>query len=117
MNTNNTQNTLMDSPEALGHALCNLLPEMVQGFRVVTPSGEICVPAQETHPFVLTMEVMLMQQIRRLQNQSALRPVVAPQPGKYRGENLRWRNTVRPRQKNCRQNRITGKTSYDPGTD
>lgn len=80
MNTNNTQNTLMDSPEALGHALCNLLPEMVQGFRVVTPSGEICVPAQETHPFVLTMEVMLMQQIRRLQNQSALRPVVAPQP-------------------------------------
>ncbi len=38
-------------------------------------------------------------------------------PGKYRGENLRWRNTVRPRQKNCRQNRITGKTSYDPGTD
>ncbi len=22
MNTNNTQNTLMDSPEALGHALC-----------------------------------------------------------------------------------------------
>ena len=29
MNTNNTQNTLMDSPEALGHALCNLLPEMV----------------------------------------------------------------------------------------
>ncbi len=39
MNTNNTQNTLMDSPEALGHALCNLLPEMVQGFRVVTPSG------------------------------------------------------------------------------
>ena len=71
MNTNNTQNTLMDSPEALGHALCNLLPEMVQGFRVVTPSGEICVPAQE---------VMLMQQIRRLQNQSALRPVVAPQP-------------------------------------
>ena len=35
MNTNNTQNTLMDSPEALGHALCNLLPEMVQGFRVV----------------------------------------------------------------------------------
>ncbi len=33
MNTNNTQNTLMDSPEALGHALCNLLPEMVQGFR------------------------------------------------------------------------------------
>ena len=80
MNTNNTQNTLMESPEALGHALCNLLPEMVQGFRVVTPSGEICVPAQETHPFVLTMEVMLMQQIRRLQNQSALRPVVAPQP-------------------------------------
>ncbi|MCZ5584065.1 hypothetical protein O5621_03735 [Escherichia coli] len=56
MNTNNTQNILMDSPEALGHALCNLLPEMVQGFRVVTPSGEICVPAQEAHPFVLTME-------------------------------------------------------------
>ena len=80
MNTNNTQNTLMDSPEALGHALCNLLPEMVRGFRVVTPFGEICVPAQETHPFVLTMEVMLMQQIRRPQNQSALRPVVAPQP-------------------------------------
>lgn len=30
MNTDNTQNILMDSPEALGHALCNLLPEMVQ---------------------------------------------------------------------------------------
>ncbi|ECV9912001.1 hypothetical protein F3Q92_20945 [Salmonella enterica subsp. enterica] len=80
MNTDNTQNILMDSPEALGHALCNLVPEMVHGFRVVTPSGEICVPAQEAHPFVLTMEVMLMQQIRRLQNQSALRPAVAPQP-------------------------------------
>lgn len=80
MNTNNTQNILMDSPEALGYALCNLVPEMVQGFRVVTPSGEICVPAQEAPPFVLTMEVMLMQQIRRLQYQSALRPVAVPQP-------------------------------------
>ncbi|MGI8177791.1 hypothetical protein [Escherichia coli] len=79
MNTK-TQNTLVDSPGARGRALWNLLPERGQGCRGVAPSGEICVPAQETHPFVLTMEVMLMQQIRRLQNQSALRPVVAPQP-------------------------------------
>lgn len=44
MNTDNTQNILMGSPEALGHALCNLVPEMVQGFRVVTPPVKSAYP-------------------------------------------------------------------------
>ncbi|GDO99237.1 hypothetical protein [Escherichia coli] len=62
-----TEHTLMDSPEALGHALCSLVPEMARGFRVITPSGEIFVPAQEARPFALTMEVMLIRQMKHLQ--------------------------------------------------
>lgn len=63
-------NPVMDSPEALGFALCRLLPEMSQGFIIQTRSGEIQVSADNSLPFVRETDRLLKMVISRIQRES-----------------------------------------------
>ncbi|MBE8614775.1 hypothetical protein CYG68_20810 [Morganella morganii] len=63
-------NPVMDSPEALGFALCRLLPEMSQGFIIQTRSGEIQVSADNSLPFVRETDRLLKKVISRIQRES-----------------------------------------------
>lgn len=64
-------NTLMDSPEALGHALCRLLPEMSHGFVIRTCSGgEIQISADDSLSFVKAMNLFLTKKVMQLQKDS-----------------------------------------------
>lgn len=64
-------NPLMDSPEALGHALCRLLPEMSHGFVIHTCSGsEIQISAADSVPFINAMDFLLKKRIKKIQSDS-----------------------------------------------
>ncbi|HIG8799236.1 TPA: hypothetical protein ACYEOW_005591 [Raoultella terrigena] len=60
---------LMDSPEALGQALCRHVPDMANGFTITTRDGQLqlTVNAQDTTPFVSAMKRLLMSKIRQIQ--------------------------------------------------
>ncbi|ELC5004773.1 hypothetical protein RJK40_004365 [Salmonella enterica] len=63
-------NPVMDSPEALGFALCRLLPEMAQGFIIQTRSGEMQVSAANSLPFVNEMNRLLQREITLVQRET-----------------------------------------------
>lgn len=68
----------MDSPEALGFALCRLLPEMSQGFIIQTHSGEIQVSAADSLPFVTEMNRLLKREITLVQKQAYSNAGITP---------------------------------------
>lgn len=59
----------LDSPEALGAALCNIIPAMKQGFIVMAGDDEIQVLATDAAPFVAEMELLLLRHIHRIQQE------------------------------------------------
>lgn len=61
---------LMDSPEMLGFALCNLLPEMSWGFSIQTHSGVMHVSAANSLPFINAMERLLKKGITQRQREA-----------------------------------------------
>ncbi|EKN7034631.1 hypothetical protein PXZ44_004077 [Salmonella enterica] len=63
-------NPVMDSPEALGLALCLFLPEMSQGFIIQTRSGEMQVSAANSLPFLREMERLLKKEISQAQREA-----------------------------------------------
>lgn len=58
----------MDSPEALGCALCYLVADLKQGFTINTLHGEVRVSAEDAPPFAREMERLLLRHIRRIQH-------------------------------------------------
>uniref|UniRef100_UPI0035C686AA hypothetical protein n=1 Tax=Serratia quinivorans TaxID=137545 RepID=UPI0035C686AA len=71
-------NPVMDSPEALGLALCRLLPEMAQGFIIQTHSGEMQVSATNSLPFVNEMNCLLKREITLVQREVYKNAGIAP---------------------------------------
>lgn len=51
----------MDSPEVLGHALCTLVPDMMEGFCILTSTGEIRISAPDAPAFATAMETLLLE--------------------------------------------------------
>ncbi|MEI7408751.1 hypothetical protein [Pectobacterium aroidearum] len=58
---------VMDSPEALGSALCRYVPDMRKGFTIQTQHGDIYVASDDAAPFADAMECVLMSKIRQIQ--------------------------------------------------
>ncbi|HID4045035.1 TPA: hypothetical protein ACXE9F_001451 [Pluralibacter gergoviae] len=60
---------VVDSPEALGNALCRHVPDMANGFTITTRDSQLqlTVAAEETRPFMVAMERLLMGKIRQIQ--------------------------------------------------
>lgn len=71
-------NLVMDSPEALGLALCILLPEMSQGFIIRTRSGEMQVSAANSLPFVNEMNRLLKREITLVQRDAYRNAGITP---------------------------------------
>lgn len=63
------ENILMDSPEALGLALCRHVPDMANGFTITTRDSQLqlTVTAEDTRPFMAAMERLLKGKIRQIQ--------------------------------------------------
>ncbi len=60
---------VIDSPEALGAALCRHVPDMANGFTIQTRHGDIYITAADAAPFVSAMEFLLLHKIARLQGE------------------------------------------------
>lgn len=60
---------VIDSPEALGLALCRHLPDMASGFTITTRENQLqmTVTAEDTNPFMVAMERLLQGKIRQIQ--------------------------------------------------
>ncbi|QLV87821.1 hypothetical protein HV265_12920 [Citrobacter sp. RHBSTW-00678] len=60
---------VIDSPEALGAALCRHVPDMANGFTITTRDSQLqlTVTAEDTRPFMMAMERMLKGKIRQIQ--------------------------------------------------
>lgn len=60
---------VIDSPEALGVALCRHVPDMANGFTITTGDSQLqlIVAAQDAKPFITAMERLLIGKIRQIQ--------------------------------------------------
>jgi hypothetical protein len=60
---------VIDSPEALGAALCRHVPDMANGFTITTRDSQLqlTVTAEDTRPFMVAMERLLKGKIRQIQ--------------------------------------------------
>ncbi|HFF8580235.1 TPA: hypothetical protein ACGEYZ_004453 [Klebsiella pneumoniae] len=60
---------VIDSPEALGAALCRHVPDMANGFTITTRDSQLqlTVAAEDTRPFMAAMECLLKGKIRQIQ--------------------------------------------------
>lgn len=60
---------VIDSPEALGAALCRHVPDMANGFTITTRDSQLqlLVTAEDTRPFMSAMERLLKGKIRQIQ--------------------------------------------------
>lgn len=60
---------VIDSPEALGAALCRHVPDMANGFTITTRDSQLqlTVAAEDTRPFMVAMERLLKGKIRQIQ--------------------------------------------------
>lgn len=60
---------VIDSPEALGAALCRHVPDMANGFTITTRDNQLqlTVTAEDTSPFMAAMERLLKGKIRQIQ--------------------------------------------------
>ncbi|HFK1634807.1 hypothetical protein [Klebsiella oxytoca] len=60
---------VIDSPEALGAALCRHVPDMANGFTITTRDRQLqlTVTAEDTRPFMVAMERLLKGKIRQIQ--------------------------------------------------
>ncbi|WDI68757.1 hypothetical protein [Klebsiella grimontii] len=60
---------VIDSPEALGAALCRHVPDMANGFTITTQDSQLqlTVAAEDTRPFMAAMERLLKGKIRQIQ--------------------------------------------------
>lgn len=60
---------VIDSPEALGAALCRHVPDMANGFTITTRDSQLqlSVTAEDTRPFMAAMERLLKGKIRQIQ--------------------------------------------------
>lgn len=60
---------VIDSPEALGAALCRHVPDMANGFTITTRDSQLqlTVTAEDTRPFMAAMERLLKGKIRHIQ--------------------------------------------------
>lgn len=60
---------VIDSPEALGAALCLHVPDMANGFTITTRDSQLqlTVAAEDTRPFMAAMERLLKGKIRQIQ--------------------------------------------------
>ncbi|HCT3398843.1 hypothetical protein NGC52_21065 [Klebsiella michiganensis] len=60
---------VIDSPEALGLALCRHVPDMANGFTITTRDSQLqlTVTAEDTRPFMVAMERLLKGKIRQIQ--------------------------------------------------
>ncbi|HIE4801243.1 TPA: hypothetical protein ACXNDR_003959 [Serratia marcescens] len=60
---------VIDSPEALGVALCRHVPDMANGFTLTTRDSQLqlVVTAEDARPFITAMERLLMGKIRQIQ--------------------------------------------------
>ncbi|MBZ7105035.1 hypothetical protein [Klebsiella michiganensis] len=60
---------VIDSPEALGAALCRHVPDMANGFTITTRDSQLqlTVAAKDTRPFMVAMERLLKGKIRQIQ--------------------------------------------------
>ncbi|MCN8397329.1 hypothetical protein MLU13_25035 [Escherichia coli] len=63
------ESLFMDSPEALGYALCTLVPDMMAGFSILTSTGEIRISAPDAPAFATAMETLLLEKIHYIQNE------------------------------------------------
>lgn len=61
---------VIDSPEALGAALCRHVPDMANGFTITTRDSQLqlTVTAEDTRPFMVAMERLLKGKIRQIQH-------------------------------------------------
>ncbi|HBS9329755.1 hypothetical protein CFY86_29105 [Raoultella ornithinolytica] len=61
---------VIDSPEALGAALCRHVPDMANGFTITTRDSQLqlTVTAEDTRPFIAAMEHLLKRKIRQIQH-------------------------------------------------
>lgn len=62
---------VIDSPEALGAALCRHVPDMANGFTITTRDSQLqlTVTAEDTRPFMAAMERLLKGKIRQIQRE------------------------------------------------
>lgn len=60
---------VIDSPEALGVALCRHVPDMANGFTITTRDSQLqmTISAEDTRPFMVAMERLLKGKIRQIQ--------------------------------------------------
>ncbi|EPU1123086.1 hypothetical protein ACVUNZ_000263 [Klebsiella pneumoniae] len=60
---------VIDSPEALGLALCRHVPDMANGFTITTRDSllQLTVATEDTRPFMAAMERLLKGKIRQIQ--------------------------------------------------
>ncbi|EOE3541476.1 TPA: hypothetical protein P9I69_000222 [Klebsiella pneumoniae] len=60
---------VIDSPEALGLALCRHVPDMANGFTITTRDSQLqlTITAEDTRPFMVAMERLLKGKIRHIQ--------------------------------------------------
>lgn len=60
---------VIDSPEALGAALCRHVPDMANGFTITTRDSQLqlTITAEDTRPFMAAMERLLKGKIRQVQ--------------------------------------------------
>ncbi|MBU8939659.1 hypothetical protein [Klebsiella quasipneumoniae] len=60
---------VIDSPEALGAALCRHVPDMANGFTIITRDSQLqlTVAAEDTRPFIAAVEHLLKRKIRQIQ--------------------------------------------------
>ncbi|WP_065782756.1 hypothetical protein [Klebsiella pneumoniae] len=60
---------VIDSPEALGAALCRHVPDMANGFTITTRDSQLqlTITAEDTRPFMVAMERLLQGKIRQIQ--------------------------------------------------
>lgn len=60
---------VIDSPEALGLALCRHVPDMANGFTITTRDSQLqlTVTSEDTRPFMVAMERLLKGKIRQIQ--------------------------------------------------
>lgn len=60
---------VIDSPEALGAALCRHVPDMANGFTIITRDSQLqlTVTSEDTRPFMVAMVRLLKGKIRQIQ--------------------------------------------------
>lgn len=65
----NKTTAVIDSPEALGVALCRHVPDMANGFTITTRDCklQLTISAEDTRPFMVAMERLLKGKIRQIQ--------------------------------------------------